>query len=155
MAIRLNTSAPTSPRSRSGLSGEKELDMYDNTWRIQAINEMGLTHRMENGFHHIEGVGFKYKHTSLMCAMRRIGHALSDYFHASPTTSQPEPFHLSEDDQKVFAEALINPTEPNEALVKAGKEFMEKNKEVFRGLSHGEANERLSAYREAYEKEGK
>lgn len=53
--------------------------MFNNDWRIRAIEEMGLTHRIDdNGFHVIEGKGFKYSHTILMCAMRRIGYALAE-----------------------------------------------------------------------------
>ncbi len=71
-------------------STHRGFDISDNSWRIQAIHEMGLTHTIENGFHVIEGTGFKYSHTNLMCAMTRIGDALAQKFYASKERSDEQ-----------------------------------------------------------------
>jgi hypothetical protein len=54
----------------------KELD-YNNTHRIKALEEIGLTHKIDDrGFHVISSDNFHYAHTNLSCAMERIGYLL-------------------------------------------------------------------------------
>ena len=47
--------------------------LSDNDHRIRVLSEMGFSHAILNGEHVVEGHGFKFRHTNLMCLMSRIG----------------------------------------------------------------------------------